>query len=69
MGRAYVRGIAVVAAYRPRGLVEHLAGRATLTTGVPPEANPAAEEESDEFQEQSECPFDPFHGDSFQGVW
>lgn len=64
------RCVVIVSAHRPWRLVEHVAGRAPVTTGaVPPGAEPAPEKESEESQEQGDCPFDSFHGDSFQGVW
>lgn len=69
VGCGHGRGV-VVAAHRSRRLVEDLARRAALAAGgTRPGTDPAAEEEGDELQEEGECPFGPFHGDSFQGVW
>ncbi len=70
MRRGHGRSVVIVAPYPSRRLVEHLASRSPVASGGGLLAmGPAAEEEGDEAQEQGDCPFDSFHGDSFQGVW
>lgn len=70
VGCGHRRCVVIVSAHRPRRLVEHLTGRTPATTGTePPGAGPAPEKKSEESQEQGDCPFGSFHGDSFQGVW